>query len=295
MEASETVRAACSRGRLVLALFLGAGSLLGAPGCAGFWDDLTSRDFHVKSWFVPEDPFDVIAHSSDGDKRAKALRALHEPKQYGGTDQEQEYVLKLLTTAAVSERQPLCRLAAIQALGRFKDPRAVQGLIDAYYAVTEQRTDPAAGKTLNLVGTFSPEMVTRIQCQALTALGETGNPLAVELLTRVAREPPPEGQNKQQVNDVRLAATRALGRFPHYQATATLVQVLKSEKDNIALRDAAHESLQASTGRKLPADPAAWERLLQQGESAAGEPSGFWRAVGFFQGSRSNPLAPRPE
>jgi HEAT repeat protein len=104
-----------------------------------------------------------------------------------------------------------------------------------------------------------------LRCRALAALGQTGQPAAVELLARVAREPATEGTDtaKQQALDVRIAAVRALGRFSHYQATEALVRVLQTEKDP-ALRDRAHEALQAATGKKLPPDFAAWDQLLHQ-------------------------------
>jgi len=218
-------------------------------GCANFWDDVTSRDFSWNSWFSKPNPFIVLRDSTDGDKRAKALAALREPKQYGGSDTEQDAIVKILTTAAATEKQPLCRLAAIESLGHFKDPRAVKGLSDAFYNA----------------GIFSPETATVIRCQTLTALGETGNPAAVELLARVVREPPAEGTDleKQQTLDVRIAAARALGKFSHYQATEALVRVMQSDRD-IALRDRAYESLQAATGKKLPPDGKEWEQLLHQ-------------------------------
>ena len=220
-----------------------------ACGCANFWDDVTSRDFSWKGMFNKPNPLIVLRDSSDGDQRARALRALQEPKQYGGSDADQDAIVKILTTAAATEKQPLCRLAAIQSLGHFKDPRALKGLTDAFYNA----------------GTFSPETATVIRCQALTAMGETGNPAAVELLARVVREPPAEGTEleKQQTIDVRIAAARALGKFSHYQATEALVRVLQNEKD-IALRDRAYESLQAATGKKLPPDGKEWEQLLHQ-------------------------------
>jgi HEAT repeat protein len=157
--------------------------------------------------------------------------------------------VNILTTAATTEKQPLCRLAAIQALGHFKDPRVVKGLSDAFYNA----------------GGFAPETTTVIRCQALTALGETGNPAAVELLARVVREPPAEGTEleKQQTLDVRIAAARALGKFSHYQATEALVRVMQNERD-VALRDRAYESLQLATGKKLPPDGKEWEQLLHQ-------------------------------
>jgi HEAT repeat protein len=199
--------------------------------------------------FTKPNPLLVLRDSSDGDKRAKALCALREPKQYGGSDGEQDTIVNILNTAAATEKQPLCRLAAIQSLGQFKDPRAVKGLTEAFYNAS----------------TFSPETTTIIRCEALTALGNTGNPAAVELLSRVAREPPAEGTDleKQQTLDVRIAATRALGKFSHYQATEALVRVMQTERD-VALRDRAYESLQAATGKKLPPDAKEWEQLLHQ-------------------------------
>jgi HEAT repeat protein len=223
--------------------------LLLACGCTSFWDDVTSRDFSWKSMFNKPNPLLVLRDSTDGDQRARALAALREPKQYGGTDVEQDAIVNILSTAAATEKQPLCRLAAIQSLGRFKDPRAVKGLTEAFYNASA----------------FSPETATVIRCEALNALGATGNPAAVELLARVVREPPAEGTEleKQQSLDVRIAAARALGKFSHYQATEALVRVMQTEKD-IALRDRAYESLQAATGKKLPPDAKEWEELLHQ-------------------------------
>jgi HEAT repeat protein len=255
-----------ARSKAPTALFLASFALgLGPCGCASFWDDVTSRDFHFKALFAAKpDPFVVLKESNDGDERAKALRALREPKQFGGTDPEQEMVVKLLNTAAANEKQPLCRLAAIKSLGGFKDPRAADGLRDAFYAADQ----------------FVPETATVIRCQALTAVGQIGNPAGVELLARVLREPPREGTEaeRQQALDVRLAAARALGHFHHYQATEALYTVLRGEKEDVTLRDCAHESLQACTGQNLPADPKAWDEFLhhakdqQVAENTANKP-----------------------
>jgi hypothetical protein len=241
-------------------------------GCANFWDDVTSRDFQVQSLWEKPNPFVVLRDSNDGDKRARALRALREPAQFGGGPEDQEAVVKILTTAAVHE-PPLCRLAAVESLGHFKDPRAVTALQDAYYAADA----------------FPPDTATMIRCQALTSLGETRNPAAVELLARVARQPATKGStlDKQQTMDERIAATRALGNFNHYQATEALVQVMKTDK-NVALQDLAHASLESATGKKLPPDPKAWDQLLHDGSTptatAAAPPqeSGIRRVVGWF-------------
>ena len=44
----------------------------GLAGCATTWDDVTSRDFHVRSMWEHTDPMTVLHESTDGDKRAKA-------------------------------------------------------------------------------------------------------------------------------------------------------------------------------------------------------------------------------
>src|SRR5262249_17765446 len=148
-----------------------------ACGCAGLWDEVTSRDFTFDALFNKPNPMLVLRDSPDGDKRAQALQALREPRQYGGSDAEQDAVGKILVAAATTEKQPLCRLAAIESLGHFKDPRAVGGLKEAFYNANS----------------FTPDTATVVRCRALAALGETGSPDALELLVRVVREPQAEG------------------------------------------------------------------------------------------------------
>src|SRR5262245_2353851 len=222
--------------------------LLWITGCANFYDELTSRDFSFKAMFQRTDPLIVLRDSTDGDKRAKALRALQEPKQHGGSDQDQDAIVKLLVETATHDKQPLCRLAAIETLGRFKDPRAVQGLTEAFYNATG----------------FMADTATVIRCQALVALGETRNPAAVELLARVVKEPQAEGpeQDRQQALDVRMAAARALSHYNQPQATEALVRVMRTEKD-VALRDRAYESLETATGKRLSPDDKGWDSYLQ--------------------------------
>src|SRR5262249_25637829 len=125
--------------------------------------------------------------------------------------------------------------------------RAVDGLKDAYYRA----------------GSFDAYVANVLRCQALQALGETGQAAAVETLVRVLREPPAEGpdQDRQQKLDERMAAARALGHFTQDEAKAALVEVLRKEQD-VALRACAHESLESATGREIPADAAMWAEYL---------------------------------
>ena len=83
-------------------------------------------------------------------------------------------------------------------------------------------------------------------------------------------------EGKQLYQDRRIAAADALQHFKHYKATEALVQVLKNEKKDTALRDQAHQSLQVATGKKLPPDHKAWDELLHppgdgSGEAVAGQ------------------------
>jgi HEAT repeat protein len=111
----------------------------------------------------------------------------------------------------------------------------------------------------------SSPLVLQIKCQALASLGQTGNPEAVGFLVNVLHNPPAsketaEGQ-RQQLMDERIAAARALGNLKDYKAIEALVHVLKTEKD-VALLDRAHDSLEASTGQKLPPDMQDWGNIL---------------------------------
>lgn len=223
-------------------------TIVSMTGCASFWDDVTSRDFKVKSLFVQPDPLVVLQTSTDGDLRAKALRALKEPISHGGTQADQDEVMKILTAAAVTDKQPICRLAAMQTLGRFKDPRAASVLTDSFYKANN----------------FAPDTTTMLRCHALKSLGETGNTAGVELLVKVVREPRSEGTEVERQNamDVRLAAARALGHYNDPQASAALFQVMRSEKD-VGLRMCAYESLKTSTGKKMLPDSNEWDSMIQ--------------------------------
>src|SRR5262249_18855772 len=196
----------------------------------------------------PDNPLEVIRHSSNATHRARAIRCLDEPLAKGGTQADQDIIIEVLNYSAANDSQALCRIAAIEKLRTFKDRRSVDGLKDAYYRA----------------GSFPPETATVIRCQALAALGETGSSKALDVLVRVVQEPQTEGPDvdRQQKYNERIGAARALGNFQQYQATSALVAVLRAEKDNVALRNRAHESLVKATGRDLPPDAQAWAEFL---------------------------------
>jgi len=227
-----------------------AGGLgLGLCGCATFWDDVMSHDFTMSSMFTSKDPMVVLRDSSDGNERHKALAALQEPLQHGGSQKEQDSVMQILEVSAKGD-QPFCRMAALRTLGHFKDPRAAD-ILDQVYL------QPLS---------FANEINGMVRQQCLTSLAETGGPVALKRLVLVAKEPQasdkaPEAV-KQETLDRRLTAVRGLAKFKDPEAAATLAYLLKSEKD-IAMRDRAYESLQACTGKHLPPDSPQWSAYIQ--------------------------------
>src|SRR5262249_8222468 len=174
---------------------------------------------------VHKEPIVVLRESTDGDERAKAMLKLREPKLHGGTDQDQDWVVDLLVKTAAKDRQPLCRLAAVEKLGEFKDPRAVLALRDAFFMSSD----------------FGPDLALRIQCQAVASLGKTGNVAAVPFLIEQLREPPAERSDlAQQRADRCMAAARALAHFKDPQSNEALARVLQNPKEDLALRERAH-------------------------------------------------------
>jgi hypothetical protein len=233
---------------------------LSLTGCVGLWDDVSARGWRPKDLFYSPDPVTVLREKSDdNDKRANALRALTEPRQHGGPEEEQKWALDLLESTATQDMNVICRLAAIEALGRFKDDRAVRALEEAYF------------KAVN----FSPEMNTVLSQKAIAALGDTGNPAAIGLLVRVAREPEADKKSttdeRRGLSDIRLTALRSLGKFRQPEAADALVQVMHHSKE-VALRDRAYDSLKVVTGKRYPAESLEWNQYALGGTAPQGSP-----------------------
>jgi HEAT repeat protein len=243
--------------------------LLGFCGCVQFWDDVTSHSWHMKDLWTKEDPLVTLRDSDDGYKRCRALTQLTEPDQKKNSSKEEhELYIKILTKAAMDDRDPLCRLGAIRALATYKDPRAARALEDLY----QQRLP------------FTAELNTVIRQQALAAVVQTGNPDSRSLLIRVARSPsgPVDSSltDRQQTQDERLTAIRGLAKYSQYDSIETLVYIMDKEKD-VALHDRAYESLKTATGKNLPDDSKAWRELMQNPQMAQKEPS-FVERVMFW-------------
>jgi len=244
-------------------LLLGGLSLAGAGCIQHNWDEITSRDFKFKDLYKTPDPMAVLRENRDGDARAKAMNRLKEPAKHG-RPADQDEAVAILSKQAVSAPEPLCRLAAIAALGRFDDPRTAAPLIQAYNAAGAEKT-------------FTPEIANQVRTAAVTALGPKHQPEAVALLIQVASKPEPKPATTQPVSfpgepprqefesaaarETRLAALRALGVSRSPQAIPVLLPYL-SDKD-VAIRDEAQKSLESITGRKnVPPDAQAWQAAI---------------------------------
>jgi len=226
-------------------------SIAVAPGCANFWDDVTSRDFSVKNWWSKDDPLKVLADEkqTDGWKRAKAVAQLSDPK----TPEDREAYFKILSTAALTDNQPMCRLAAVKALGHSKDPRAPKVLEDVYL----QRLP------------WTPELAKVVRQQALASLEDTGEANSRSLFIRVARQPGADAISASadhlQTLDERLAAIRALSKYSQPDVVETLVHLMETDRD-VAIRSRAWDSLKQVTKKDMPNDAKVWREMLATGK-----------------------------
>jgi hypothetical protein len=303
--------------RLLLFTGLAAASLTGA-GCASTWDAVTSQDFRRQPFktlgeaVAPEDA--VVALSADpprpGDERARAMRRLKEPIRHEGTQEEQDRMIAVLEKAATKDPSPVLRFAAVEALGRFDDPRAVAILMQAYQnaeghpeagapkkpAATETTIVPVAGLSAGRAPTrsgardpfpltgptgFPPDTVAAIRCRCLESLGSTNKPEAARFLSAVAGASGPDiAPAGSEDREVRQAAVRGLGQCRQPEAVAALATVLKQQSGkDPTLTYRAHAGLVRLTGKRLPPDPQAWGEVVQAGATVAPEPTWVESAV----------------
>lgn len=281
---------------ILIAAALSTGSL---GGCASTWEAVTSRDFRkapFKNTFSSDDPMTVLRTKVDGDARAKAMRRLSEPAASGKGQAEQDEALAILTHAATRDASPIIRIAAVDALGRFKDPRALPALVAAYHKADgmDPQSSTGSGDLQQVAGRdavldptlafgplgHSPEFVFGVRSRVIDALAATDRPEAVRFLADVAT-----GQARKETDGddqkVRVAAVRGLGRMRHKESVVALAKVLQGDgKRDVVMSDEAHQGLVKLTGKQLPADGDKWAEVVQAGFVVQPEPSGFRRVLG---------------
>lgn len=262
-------------------------------GCAASFDDMTSRTWRqeflqhpIQAVFVAPDPLVVLRDSQDGDARAKAIKRLSEPKGSGGSDKQQDDIINILTAAATTEPDPYCRLAAIEKLGSFHDPRASQALVAAWQGL-EREQGEHAGPPSNPSELLKrkqyrpdrlacpPETLTLIQTRTLDALARVGKPEAVTVLAEVAaqRSTVTDGEaERSRKHTLQLAAVRGLGESKDPRAGVALVAVLRTSQTgkDVDVRDQTVASLRSVTGKDFGSDAQAWASHLRVPTDASG-------------------------
>lgn len=278
----------CRLGRMAL-----VGGAIPLAGCTS-WDELSSNSFWddpVHVVFTDPDPIEILrSPESTGDQLARAMAELDEPISDGGSRAQQDEVIALLGRHATTDDRVLCRMAAIEALGRFRDPRAADYLLTAYHGAAPTRSakpgDSEDGDTLRftkLVGhsdvedpseklfpdsdldAMNPDDAANIRCRALAGLARHRSAKALPILINVVdgRERMSDSYDEVHQRELRMVAIRGLGRYSaERQAAAPLVTVLRNESD-VAMRDAARDGLVKITGADHPTDADAWQAVVE--------------------------------
>ncbi len=246
-----------------------------AAGCGHFWEDVTSRSPEPGVWenvnyrwnlvFNRPDPLQVLASSTDGDMRRRALEDLQIEtswiKPWKKTE-ESELLFRVLSTSAKEEPDTICRIKAVEKLALLQDPRVSQVL-------QECLQDPRNQKESGL-----PVRIAVVQ-----AMGRRKDEATISTLASIAK------QDKD--IDVRLAAADALGKFKNPQAIEALVENLADDRE-LALKHRSYVSLCHLTGRSdLPADAAVWQaefkKSSETGTPMIKEPNSFIKLVTWWQ------------
>lgn len=293
-----------------IGLLCGGLASLACLGCAHTWEVLTSQRFRdaplttLQRLVRPEDPVDILLADPprSGDEQADAWQRLSAERYQQCAPEQQVRLWHMLEAAATREHSPVVRLAAIQALGRLPDPRAVGVLITAYqradgYSEGEVLESVAASERVTTTGTsagrlptrapepwpltgprgYPPEWTTALRCRVLETLGQIQTAEAVRFLAAAAGAYPDTPVPGAEDREVQLAAIRSLSRCRQPEAVEALARILRRHADttDAALVHRTHEGLVRLTGRRLPPDPQRWDEVVQAGVVLAPEPT-WW-------------------
>jgi HEAT repeat protein/CHAT domain-containing protein len=153
------------------------------------------------------------------------------------------------------------RVAAIRALGRTRDPRAVAPLLECAKRIAAREEQSAAFEALKTLGKPAVRALvdllhhlhSHVQEQAAYVLGEIGDPSAVEPLALAL-------ERRDRAPSVRLAAVRSLAAIGGQDATAALGDALEpGEKPPRRRGDLSRTLRRAGILPPLPATPFSWD------------------------------------
>jgi len=259
-------------------------------GCAETMENMTSEHFkqapftnmYHALFYKDEDPLDLLRKSQEGDVRAKAMMVLQEPKRSGRPASDQDEVIQILQASATTDNRAICRLGAVEALGRFEDPRATQILMQAYSAANQSeaalsnvaQTGLRTRFPLGAMSSFTPDMIITIQSRTLESLGKQHRQDALPLLFEVAMMPAKKQPNSSPENllaegslgqdpfDLRLAALRALENYKGDQTAAQFLYKVVTTETDVAIKDRAYMSLKTVTGKDWAPTAPEWATHL---------------------------------
>lgn len=240
-------------------------------GCGHFWEDVTSRSQEPGVWnnvqyrwnlvFNRPEPLQVLASSTDGDMRRRALEDLELESGWWKKKDDPDLMFRVLSTSALKERDLICRAMAVEKLAQLKDPRVNDVLVECYKSPLNQDVNLPA-----------------VKIAVVRALGKRGEAAGIETVLQALKSDNPP--------DLRQAAVESLGSIKNDQAASELVRVLREDKD-VSLKYRAYLSLQHLTGRSdIPPKADAWESQFRQaaskGQSPYQEPGALIKLANFW-------------
>ena len=271
-------------------------------GCASTWDTMSSHQFQrdlvsnpIRALVVSDDPMTTLRTNPDGHARSVAMRKLVEPAANGRADEQAE-ALQYLSDAATADTSPVVRAAAIEALGKFRDPKAFNLLAAAYAQATGTRNELPPNRSGDSMAPgllsdrsalfgptgFPPEVVSLLKTRSLESMAKTGRPEAFAFLAEVANKPDDPKTATTVDRDVRLAAVKSLSKIRTKESATLLAQVMMAESNrDTAIANRAHEGLVELTGRSYPVGSTEWNGVVQAGFSVRPEPNTLERALGL--------------
>jgi HEAT repeat protein len=189
-------------------------------GCAdGPFGELAAWNPWVRQQWQEDEEYAATFHTRIAELKAVGANAA----KLSPADRER-FAQQVLDLAS-NDPNPLIRAAAAQTLGKLSTPSILPGLQMAARDAEKQ-----------------------VRIAACEAWGDVGGPQAMETLTDLVR-------NDEDL-DVRIAATRQLGRFQDPMVVSALGLALNDR--NPALQFSAVESLKSSTGRDFGDSVPAW-------------------------------------